>query len=316
MTKLDEFVWSQKYRPSTIEDTILPSKIKENLLAFKDKGNIPNMIFAGTAGVGKTTVAKAFCQELGIDYLFLNGSGEDRGIETVKNKIPRFATAVSFDNSNRRKMVIYDEADNLTADSQMALRSLIESNSDNCGFILTCNFPGRLLDALTSRCHLVEFKIPKEEKNALAKSVLKRVVEILKEEGVTDYNLEVLKQLVIKYFPDIRRILNALQNYSATGKIDEGILDYIKKSDLTDLISFLRDKEWARMRKWIGENVDDPLDVILEMFRNGPNYFVMSTFPQAIIYLNEAQTSHPLASDKELNLVACMTKLMSDCEFQ
>lgn len=314
--KIDEFVWTQKYRPQTLEDTILPKKTKDQLIAFRDKGQMPDMIFAGTAGIGKTTVAKAMCQEMGIDYLFLQGSGEDRGIDTVKHKIGKFATSVSWEDSNKRKMIIYDEADNLTADAQMALRSQIEANSDNCGIIMTCNYPGRLLDALISRCHVIEFRIPNAEKKTLAVELLKRLVAILKNENITQYDPEVLKTLVTKYFPDMRRIINALQNYSPTGSIDSGVLDYIKRSDTSDLVSFLKDKEWAKMRKWIGENVDDPLEVITDLYRNGPEYFVMNTFPQAVIYLNEAQTQHPLAADKELNLVASMTKIMSECEFK
>lgn len=314
--KLDEFVWTQKYRPQTIEDTILPKRIKEQLIAFRDKGNIPDLILAGTAGIGKTTVAKAFCNELGIDYLFLNGSGEDRGIDTVKTKIAKFATAVSWDMTDKRKIVIYDEADNLTADAQLALRSVIEANSDNCGFILTCNYPGRLLDALKSRCHIIDFKIPREEASGLAIEFIKRVVRILRTEGITDFSADVLKRVVTQYFPDMRRIINALQNYSATGKIDEGLLNYIQKTDLTDLIKHLKDKEWVKMRKWVGENVEDPLEVINELYKKGPDYFVMSTFPQAVIYLADAQVDHTIAADKELNLVACLTKIMSDCEFQ
>lgn len=314
-SKLDEFIWSQKYRPQTIDETILPKKIKETFLSFKEKGNIPNMIFAGSSGIGKTTVAKAFCRELGIDYLFLNGSGEDRGIDTVKNKIARFATTVSFDSADKRKMIIYDEADNITADSQLALRSFIESNSDNCGFILTCNYPGRFIDPLLSRFHLMEFKIPKEERSELAIVLIKRIVEILKKENVQIQSLDAIKKLVTKYFPDIRKILDSLQTYAANGVIDDGIIDYIKKTDLSDLIHSLKEKEWTQMRKWVAENVEDHLDIVSDLYKKGNDYFKIETFPQAIIYLNEIQMQHPLAADKELNLVAGLTKIMSDCEF-
>jgi DNA polymerase III delta prime subunit len=315
-TKVDEFVWTQKYRPQTVEDAILPIKIKEQFIAFRDKGNIPDLILAGNAGVGKTTLAKAICNELGIDYLFLQGSGEDRGIDTVKNKVGKFATSVSWDGGNKRKMVIYDEADNLTGDAQLALRSVIEANSDNCGFILTCNFPGRLLDALISRCHVIDLKIPKNEMKPLAMDFIRRLIFILKSEGINEYDTEVLKTLVVKYFPDMRRIINAIQHYSAVGSIDSGILDYIKKSDSTELIKYLKDKEWNKMRKWVGENVDDAMEIILDLYHNGHKYFVMSTFPQAVIFLDEAQTTMASAVDKELKLVATLTKIMSEAEFQ
>lgn len=314
-TDMDQFWWPEKYRPKTIEECILPSKIKNHLLAFKDQGNLPNMIFAGPPGVGKTTVAKAFCQELGINYMFLQGSGKDRGIDTIRTKMEKFATSVSWDDSNQRKIIIIDEGDHLTPDSMLALRSFIETNADNCGFIFTANYPGRFLDALISRLHVVDFKIPRGEGTRLAVQFLRRIVWILKAEGITDFSEEVLKTLVQKYFPDMRRILNALQTYSSTGKIDEGVLDLIRKADSSELVRIMGEREWNQMRKWVGENVDDPAEVILDLYQNGPKYFKTETFPQAILHLNDCQNELALAIDKQISLVACLTRLMQDCEF-
>lgn len=312
---LEHYIWIERYRPKTIEDCVLPSKIKTDLLAFKESGNIPNMVFSGSPGIGKTTVAKAFCQELGLNFMFLQGSGKDRGIDTVRTKMEQFATSVSWDDSDRRKMIIIDEAENLTGDSQLALRSFIEANADNCGFIFTANYPGRFLDALISRMHVVEFRIPKNERTKLAVQYLKRLVAILKAEGIEEYSTDVLKTLVEKYFPDMRRILNALQSYSSTGRIDEGVLDYIKKADCSELVSYLKDREWNKMRKWVGENVDDPAEVILELYQNCHKYFLQDSLPMAIMRLNEAQKDHVMAIDKVLSLVSNMTHLMQEVEF-
>jgi len=315
-SNLDQWIWVEKYRPQTLDECILPEKIKNDLLAFKDKGNLPNAIFAGGAGTGKTTAAKAFCKELGLDYMFLQGSGKDRGIDTIRNKMEKFATAVSWDDSDRRKVVIIDEAENLTTDAQLALRSFIEENADNCGFIFTANYPGRFIEALVSRMHVIEFKIPKNEKTKLAIQFLKRLVGILKAEGIEDYSEEVLKTLVQKYFPDMRRILNALQHYSSTGKIDAGVLDFIKRADCAELVEFMKDREWNKMRKWIGENVDDPAEVILDLYQNCAKYFKTASLPQAIIYLNEAQKDHVMAIDKQLSLAANLTNMMGNLEFE
>lgn len=313
---LDQWIWTEKYRPQTLEDCILPEKIKTDLIAFKEKGNLPNVIFAGSAGIGKTSVAKAFCKELDLDYMFLQGSGKDRGIDTIRTKMEKFATAVSWDDSDRRKVVIIDEADNLTLDAQLALRTFIEENADNCGFIFTANYPGRFTEALLSRMHVIEFRIPKNEKTKLAIQFLKRLILILKAEGIEDYNQEVLKKLAERYFPDMRRIINALQNYSATGRIDEGVLDYIKRADCAELIEFMKEREWNKMRKWVGENVDDPAEVILDLFQNGHKYFKMQSLPQAILCLNDAQKDHVIAIDKQLSLVANLTRIMSEVEFE
>lgn len=315
--KLDEFMWSQKYRPQTVEDIILPSRIKADFLAFKEHGNIPDLLLAGPAGTGKTTAAKALCNDLGIEYLFLQGSGEDRGIDAVKHKIPRFAQSVSWDNADKRKMVIYDEADNLTADAQLALRTMIEANSDNCGFMLTCNYPERFIEPLLSRFgDVVDFKIPKAEANDLALQFLKRLVFILKNEGITDIDGNVLKTLVMRSFPDMRKIINALQRYSSTGKIDSGILELIKKEDLTELYRYLKAKEWSNMRNWVGSEVEDHLGVVLDMFKNGSKYFKIETFPQAIIHLNNAQNEMVMAPNKELVLASALTLIMFECEFE
>ena len=250
----DEFLYVEKYRPKKVSDTILPIELKKTFQQFVDNGNIPNLLLCGSAGVGKTTIAKAMLEELGADYIVINGSDEGRLIDTLRTKIKTFASSMSF--SGGRKYVILDEADYLTAEFvQPALRNFMEEYSSNCGFIFTCNFVNKIIPPLHSRCSVIEFKIPKSEKPVMANQFFKRVSSILNKEGI-EYEPKVIAELINKYFPDNRRILNEIQRYSATGKIDSGILANQVDSNLNPLMTAMKNKEFNSVRKWVAQNSD------------------------------------------------------------
>ncbi len=258
----DEFLWVEKYRPKTIEDCILPESTKKTFQDFLDKGEIPNMLLAGPAGCGKTTVAKALCNELGVDVYVINGSDEGRFLDTVRNTAKNFASTVSLSSTAKHKVIIIDEADNTTNDVQLLLRASIEEFSGNCRFIFTCNYKNKIIEPLHSRCAVVEFGIKGKEKAQLAVSFLGRLQSILDAEGI-EYDLKVIAELINKHFPDWRRVLNECQRYASNGKIDSAILASFSDVSVNELIKNLKEKNFSEVRKWVVNNLDNDSSVLL-----------------------------------------------------
>ena len=307
------FLWVEKYRPQTINECILPDDIKSTFKEFVKKGEIPNLLLCGSAGTGKTTVARALCEELGCDYIVINGSDEGRQIDTLRTKIKQFASAFSFE--NKTKVVILDEADYLNKDSvQPALRAFIENFSENCRFIFTCNYKQRIIAPLHSRTTVVEFALRNEDKPDLCVSFLKRMQDILSSEGV-EYKTSVLAELLKKYFPDYRRVINELQRYSSSDIIDEGILNNIAEINTKELITSLKEKDWKKMRKWVANNVDsDPQGIFRFIFDSlMPE---ISTVPQMVLLIADYQYKSAFVADQEINLIACLTEIMASVKFK
>lgn len=310
---LDEFLWVEKYRPKTIADTILPAELKETFQQFIDQGNIPNLLLSGSAGCGKTTAARAMLEQLGCDYIVINGS-MNGNIDTLRNEIKSFASSVSL--TGGRKYVILDEADYLNANStQPALRNFMEEFSRNCGFILTCNFKNRIIEPLQSRCSVIDFKISKKEMPQLAMQFMKRVANILETEGV-EYDKAVVAEVIKKHFPDWRRVLNELQRYSATGKIDSGLLSNMQEMTFKSLIGFLKERDFTNMRKWVGENSDsDSIAIFRQLYDTASETMDKNSIPQLVLILAKYQYQAAFVADHEVNLVACLTEIMIDCKF-
>ena len=311
---MNEMLWVEKYRPTTIDDAILPSELKTTFQKFVQNGQSPNLLLSGSAGCGKTTVAKAMLEQLGCTYMMINGS-EESGIDVLRNKIKNFASTVSLEGG--RKYVILDEADYLNPQStQPALRGFIEEFSKNCGFILTCNFRNRIIEPLHSRCSTVEFRIPAEEKPQLAMDFMKRCEVILDSENVK-YNKKVVASLIQKFFPDWRRVLNELQRYSASGEIDAGILVNLSEASVKELLSFLKNKEFTNVRRWIVNNLDnDPTRIYRRIYDTLYDNLDSRTIPNAVLVLADYSYKSAFVSDQEINLLACMTELMQNCEFK
>ena len=311
---MDEILWVEKYRPQTIEDCILPSELKQTFQQFVDNEEIPNLLLTGTAGVGKTTIAKAMLEQIGCTYMMINGS-EESGIDTLRTKIKNFASTVSMD--GKRKYVILDEADYLNPQStQPALRGFIEEFSKNCGFILTCNFRNRIIEPLHSRCSTVEFRIPNAEKPKLASQFMKRVQHILETENVKS-NDDVVATLIGKFFPDWRRTLNELQRYSATGQIDSGILVNISETNIKELLSFIKNKEFTNTRKWIVHNLDnDPSRIYRRIYDSLYDSVAPSSIPHCVLILADYSYKSAFVADQEINLLACLTEIMQQVEFK
>ena len=311
---MNEMLWVEKYRPTTIDDAILPSELKTTFSKFVTNGECPNLLLSGSAGCGKTTVAKAMLEQLGCTYMMINGS-EESGIDVLRNKIKNFASTVSLEGG--RKYVILDEADYLNPQStQPALRGFIEEFSKNCGFILTCNFRNRIIEPLHSRCSTVEFRIPAEEKPQLAMDFMKRCEVILDSENVK-YNKKVVASLIQKFFPDWRRVLNELQRYSASGEIDAGILVNLSEDSVKELLSFLKNKEFTNVRRWIVNNLDnDPTRIYRRIYDTLYDNLDSRTIPNAVLVLADYSYKSAFVSDQEINLLACMTELMQNCEFK
>ena len=310
---LDEFLWVEKYRPKTIQDTILPDSLKQNFQEFVNQGNIPNLLLSGTAGCGKTTVARAMLEELGCDYMIINGS-MNGNIDTLRNEIRSFASGVSL--TGGRKYVILDEADYLNANStQPALRNFMEEFSKNCGFILTCNFKNRIIEPLHSRCSVVDFKIKKTDLPSLAAQMMKRLVSILQAENV-EFDKAVVAELIKKHYPDWRRIINELQRYSATGRIDSGLLANIQETTFKSLIGFMKSKEFTNIRKWAAENIDsDTTAIFRQLYDTSSEYITKNSIPQLVLILAKYQYQAAFVADHEVNLMACLTEIMIECEF-
>jgi len=311
---MDEILWVEKYRPQTIEDCILPSELKQTFQQFVENEEIPNLLLTGTAGVGKTTIAKAMLEQIGCTYMMINGS-EESGIDTLRTKIKNFASTVSMD--GKRKYVILDEADYLNPQStQPALRGFIEEFSKNCGFILTCNFRNRIIEPLHSRCSTVEFRIPNAEKPKLASQFMKRVQHILETENVKS-NDDVVATLIGKFFPDWRRTLNELQRYSATGQIDSGILVNLSDSSIQELLSFIKNKEFTNTRKWIVHNLDnDPSRIYRRIYDSLYDSVAPSSIPHCVLILADYSYKSAFVADQEINLLACLTEIMQQVEFK
>ena len=312
----NEFLWVEKYRPKTIEECILPDNTKKTFQNFLDKGEIPNMLLAGPAGCGKTTVAKALCNELGVDYYVINGSDEGRFLDTVRNTAKNFASTVSLSSSARHKVIIIDEADNTTNDVQLLLRAFIEEFHGNCRFIFTCNFKNKILEPLHSRCTVVEFGIGGKQKPAIAAAFFKRIQEILDTETV-EYDNKVLVELINKHFPDWRRVLNEIQRYSVSGKIDAGILASFSDVAVNELVKNLKTKNFAEVRKWIVSNLDNDTTVLLRRIYDACyEALVPGSIPAAVLVLAKYQYQGAFVADQEINMLACLTEIMVECEFK
>ena len=312
----DEFLWVEKYRPKTIEECILPDNTKKTFQNFLDKGEIPNMLLAGPAGCGKTTVAKALCNELGVDYYVINGSDEGRFLDTVRNTAKNFASTVSLSSTARHKVIIIDEADNTTNDVQLLLRAFIEEFHGNCRFIFTCNYKNKILEPLHSRTTVVEFGIGGKQKPAIAAAFFKRIQEILAAESV-EYDQKVLVELINKHFPDWRRVLNECQRYSAGGKIDSGILATFGDVKVNDLVKKLKEKDFPEVRKWIVSNLDNDTTVLLRRIYDCLyDALVPGSIPAAVLVIAKYQYQGAFVADQEINMLACLTEIMVECEFK
>lgn len=309
----EEFLWVEKYRPRTVAETILPDNIKATFQQFVDRNEIPNLMLPGGAGTGKTTIARALCEEVGADYIIINGS-MNGGIDTLRNDIKNFASTVSF--SGGRKIVILDEADYLTPQTQAALRNFMEEFSKNCGFILTCNFKNRIIAPLHSRCSVIDFKIANSDKPKLAAQLLKRCEEILTKEGV-DYDKQALAAVIMKFYPDNRRILNELQRYGASGKIDSGILAGMSNESFRDLVVLVKEKKWKDMRKWVGENLDtEPTSLMRKFYDQAFDLIEPQSIPTMVLLIADYQYKSGFVADQEINLVAFLTQCMTELEFK
>ena len=312
----DEFLWVEKYRPRKIEECILPDNIKSTFLNFLDKGEVPNLLLAGPAGCGKTTVAKALCNELGVDYYVINGSDEGRFLDTVRNNAKNFASTVSISSTAKHKVIIIDEADNTTNDVQLLLRAFIEEFSGNCRFIFTCNYKNKIVEPLHSRCAVVEFGIKGKERQEIAASFFKRIQTILDTEGIK-YDNKVLVELINKHFPDWRRVLNEIQRYSSGGAIDAGILATFSDVKVNNLIQNLKQKNFPEVRKWVVDNLDNDSGVLLRRIYDALyTSLANSSIPAAVLIIAKYQYQIAFVADQEINMLACLTEIMVECEFR
>ena len=311
---MDMFLWVEQYRPKTVDDCVLPQNLKNTFKEFVEQGNIPNVILSGGPGVGKTTIAKAVLDEIGATYMMINGS-EESGIDVLRTKIKNFASTVSLEGG--RKYLILDEADYLNPQStQPALRGFMEEFHKNCGFILTCNYKNRLIEPLHSRCSVIDFTIPKSEKPNLAMDFMKRVVGILQDENV-EYDKKVLIEVIQRHFPDWRRILNELQRYSVSGRIDAGILVDMAEINIKELMKFMKEKEFTNVRKWVVNNLDmDSVRLFRSIYDNLYTFVDPSSIPHVVCVLAEYQYKAAFSADQEINLLACLTEIMARAKFK
>ena len=312
----NDFLWVEKYRPKTIEDCILPTDVKTTFQSFIDKGEIPNLLLSGTAGVGKTTIAKALCNELGVDSYVINGSDEGRFLDTVRNQAKTFASTVSLTSESRHKVLIIDEADNTTPDVQLLLRASIEEFQKNCRFIFTCNFKNKIIEPLHSRTTVIDFNVRGKSKQALAAQFFERCRDILTREEVR-FNDKVVVEIIQKYFPDFRRTLNELQRYSSTGSIDTGILATLGDANIDSLVLFLKDKKFAEVKKWVTQNLDSDATIIMrKLYDNLSPMMDGPSVAAAVLIIAEYQYKSAFVVDQEINLLACLTQIMLECNFK
>ena len=313
---MSDFIWVEKYRPKTIEECILPESIKKTFLEFLEAGEVPNLLLSGPAGCGKTTVAKALCNELGVDFYVINGSDEGRFLDTVRNNAKNFASTVSLTSESKHKVIIIDEADNTTPDVQLLLRASIEEFSNNCRFIFTCNYKNKIIEPLHSRCAVVEFGITGKQKPAIAASFFKRLNDILDDERI-ETDKKVLAELINKHFPDWRRVCNECQRYAVSGKIDAGILAHFSDVKVNDLIKNLKAKDFKEVRKWCVNNLDNDHAVLLRRIYDALyDSLVPNTIPAAVLTIAKYQYQIAFVADQEINLLACLTEIMVECEFK
>ena len=312
-----ENLWVEKYRPTKIDDCILTNELKETFKQFLNQKELPNLLLSGTAGTGKTTVARALCEELGADYIMINGSDEGRQIDTLRHKIKNFASTVSLTETASHKVVIIDEADYMNADSvQPALRNFIETFYKNCRFIFTCNYKNKILPALHSRCTVIDFAITNGERNKSYSDFHIRLQYILNEEKI-EFDPKVIAELIQKYYPDFRRTINELQRYSVRGKIDSGILFSLTEADTKQLIAILKEKRFNDMRKWVIQNLDkEPSALFSSVYEILYKYLQPQSIPQAVLVIAGYQYKAAFVADQEINMVACLTEVMANCKFK
>ena len=314
---MSDYLWVEKYRPKKIRDCILPEDTKKTFTEFLKQKEIPNLLLSGTAGTGKTTVARALCEELGTDYIIINGSDEGRQIDTLRHKIKNFASTVSLTEQSAHKVVIVDEADYMNADSvQPALRNFIETFHSNCRFIFTCNYKSKILPALHSRCTVIDFAIKNGQKVKTAQALLKRLGKILEQEEVK-YDNKVLAELIQKHYPDFRRTINELQRYSVRGEIDSGILFSLSEANTKELIKILKEKRFNDMRKWVINNLDkEPSSLFSTIYNLLYTNLEGNSVPQAVLIIAGYQYKSAFVADQEINMVACLTEIMANCKFK
>ena len=313
---MNDFLWVEKYRPKTIEDCILPTDIKETFKSFIEQGEIPNLLLSGTAGVGKTTIAKALCNELGADFYVINGSDEGRFLDTVRNQAKNFAATVSLTATSRHKVLIIDEADNTTPDVQLLLSASIEEFQRNCRFIFTCNFKNKIIEPLHSRTTVIDFNVRGKIKQTLAGQFFERCRDILTREKVR-FNDKVVATVIQKYFPDFRRTLNQLQRYSSTGSIDTGILAALGDAKIDSLTDYLKHKKFNDVKKWVTQNLDsDPTSIMRKLYDTLSSMMEGPSVAAAVLIIAEYQYKSAFVVDQEINLLACLTQIMLECEFK
>ena len=313
---MSDFIWVEKYRPKTIDDCILPENIKKTFRDFLNTGEIPNMLLCGPPGVGKTTVAKALCNELGVDFYVINGSDEGRFLDTVRNNAKNFASTVSLSSEAKHKVIIIDEADNTGNDVQLLLRAFIEEFANNCRFIFTCNYKNKILQPLHSRCTVVEFGIQGKEKQQIAGQFFKRLIDILDREKIR-YDKKVLAEIINKHFPDWRRVLNECQRYSASGEIDSGMLAAFTDVRMQDIIEHLKTKDFSKVRKWVVFNLDnDPSILLRHLYDSLAETLDGPSIAASVLIIAKYQYQVAFVADQEINLLAALTEIMVECEFK
>ena len=313
---MNDFLWVEKYRPQKVEDCILPTEVKTTFKSFIEQGEIPNLLLSGTAGVGKTTIAKALCNELGADFYVINGSDEGRFLDTVRNQAKTFASTVSLTSTSRHKVLIIDEADNTTPDVQLLLRASIEEFQKNCRFIFTCNFKNKIIEPLHSRTTVIDFNVRGKTKQTLAAQFFERCRDILTREEVR-FNDKVVATVVQKYFPDFRRTINELQRYSSTGSFDTGILAALGDVNVDDLVSCLKNKNFNEVKKWVTQNLDSDTTAIMRRLYNSLSGIMEGpSVAAAVLIIAEYQYKAAFVVDQEINLLACLTQIMLECEFK
>ena len=311
-----EFLWVEKYRPNIVEDCILPASIKEVFQGFVNQGELPNLLLSGTAGVGKTTIAKALCEEIGASYIVINGSDEGRFLDTVRNRVRQFATTVSLTSGASHKVVIIDEADNTTNDVQLSLRTAVEEFHSNCRFIFTCNFINKIIEPLHSRCTVVDFRIKPEQAVQLQGEFFTRLKTILDHEQI-QYEDKVLAKLTKRYYPDWRRLINECQRYAATGSITSAILVDVADVNFDTLLSCLKKKEFTNVKHWVVQHMDnDPTMVMRKIYDSLYGVLKPASIPEAVLIIAKYMNSIPIVPDQEVNLLACLTEVMMSCEFK
>jgi len=313
---MSDFIWVEKYRPTTIDECILPKSIKKTFQDFVDRGEIPNMLLSGPPGIGKTTVAKALCNQLGADFYVINGSDEGRFLDTVRTNAKNFASTVSLTSESKHKVIIIDEADNTTSDVQLLLRASIEEFSANCRFIFTCNYKNKIIQPLHSRCTVIDFAVNKRDKPTIAAQFFSRINDILDKENIRS-DKKVVAELINKHFPDWRRVLNECQRYSAGGEIDSGILASFSDVSINDLTKNLKEKNFSEVRKWVSTNLDNDTTLLFRrIYDSFYETLVANSIPAAVLILAKYQYQVAFVADQEINMLACLTEIMVECTFK